>query len=383
MTNCIYHPYPTTNYGFNYGDDPLCLGECCQSLQKADDYINKQGDGGFFQDVLNTINDVMGTPQANGGAQFFLYMNGYAQFFNEDTTGDGTCDTWSFALIGNVYDDSDNELTVNQALRKRMNSLVLNLNQVTQNAINAWQPDITRQTEQYPVFVDLDPYFNNHRFCEPGDGYNDQWYSDNVWIWNLQVGDYQGQDITGGSFVPADPEIQPFSGSLGEGPSGGWKVRPFHPKFQGHTAIKNAIIAKMRVSGMPGVTPSPTTHVPGQCGFHLREEWAKQRSQGTAYITITNLYDGGGNNIGYLDKTEIDNVPSVGMDSALPFVVVVTPWDSGEDYDSFNYYNLRFDYAGMEWTTFDDHGPAHCTVGGRDSPSDNLMTQDMDCVFPC
>lgn len=381
--DCLYRPNPFVYYGPYYQDDTDCTGLCCQSLQRAEDYINKQGDGGFYQDALNTINDIMGTPQANGRDQFFLYINGYVQFFNEDTDG---CDDWTFVLFPDDNDANPNEQTVVKSLRIRMNSLVTNLNQVYQNAINDWQPDISRDTQQYAVYVDVDPFFNNHRFCEPGDTFQDQWTGSNVWIWNLQIDNAQDQAAADSGDTAGLTELHVFESGDENGPRSGWQSRPFHPKYRGHTAIKDAIIAKMRASGMPGVKPAPP-YVPGQCGFHLQERWASRpsRTDGPAYITIAQLVDGAGNKIGFLDRTEIKDNESVSLTSALPYVVVITPWDSGEDWDSWNYYNIHFAYAGKDWDTFTDTGDAHCTVGGRAPTGDGsgFQTQDMDCVFPC
>jgi hypothetical protein len=37
----------------------------------------------------------------------------------------------------------------------------------------------------------------------------------------------------------------------------GRTARPLHPKFNGHTALKNAFIQKMKDDGIPSVKPSP------------------------------------------------------------------------------------------------------------------------------
>lgn len=48
----------------------------------------------------------------------------------------------------------------------------------------------------------------------------------------------------------------------------GWQQRPFHPKAQGYTAIKDAIIAQMKIDQIPaaqGSSASPKGPVATQC----------------------------------------------------------------------------------------------------------------------
>ena len=140
-------------------------------------------------------------------------------------------------------------------------------------------------------YVSITEGFNGGRFCEPGFSYNDQWYNDDVLLWNLNLW-ASTQNVTDeGTISAADQgtpvntttnttQLQPpagvndtlvpgnltaWSGALGCGGGNdvdkGWCRRPFHPKSKGHTAIKNSIIAALQADKFPSVAP-PQTAVP-------------------------------------------------------------------------------------------------------------------------
>ncbi len=53
--------------------------------------------------------------------------------------------------------------------------------------------------------------------------------------------------VNGTKFPPSDP------GDDSGGSGGGYSLRPFHPKYGGHTSIKDALIARMKTDKVPGV----------------------------------------------------------------------------------------------------------------------------------
>jgi hypothetical protein len=125
-------------------------------------------------------------------------------------------------------------------------------------------------------YVSVTEGFNGHRFCEAGHSFEDQWYSDQVYIWNLQYFN-NNQEVTGTvissdkdsdghqvlwmqwpftnqSMADFDTGLSEQSGSGGGNEiSNGWRLRPFHPKANGHTVIKNSVIAQLKADKVPGV----------------------------------------------------------------------------------------------------------------------------------
>src|SRR5436190_12966650 len=79
-----------------------------------------------------------------------------------------------------------------------------------------------------------------------------QWYSNEVFVWNLQYFSQPGQELAdaqGTTFMklPDEANLEGFSNAPsgsggGNELSNGWKLRPFHPKVAGLTVIKNAVI---------------------------------------------------------------------------------------------------------------------------------------------
>lgn len=117
-------------------------------------------------------------------------------------------------------------------------------------------------------FIPISPGFDHHRFCEPEhENLFKQFFSKDVWLWNLSY-------INGGNEVSM-PTLQYNNGTLymgqadgddaanyadggiasggGNEVKNGWRYRPFHPKKDGHTAIKDAIIARFKADKVTGV----------------------------------------------------------------------------------------------------------------------------------
>jgi hypothetical protein len=249
INNCIYQP-PTENYGKPYPDPTgLCGGNFSQSLA----YINKEGDGGLYQDELNTVNDLLLHPAVKGNEDFKLYILSYAHFFNVDTTW---CNTESFAPLANW---GGNKPLLTQQLRTDINNAVNTVNSILQRVAN----DVKDPRVKY---IDISPAFNGHRFCEANHNLHDQFYNNDVWLWNLNIPL---------SDPPADPSLTDLwissaelpnrtvfvpTGTIEEQGSGGgglvWTQRPFHPKQGGNQAIKDIVIAEAKADEIPGVLVS-------------------------------------------------------------------------------------------------------------------------------
>lgn len=119
-----------------------------------------------MNDVQKKIDGIDGTfvdefPQAiktifENAPGTHLFITGYPRFFNPDTE---YCSKVSFKSF--CRDNKTLPLTKDR--RTQMNNLTLRLNKKIQSIIDASQPESGKIT-----YVDTDPYFDGHRFCEEG-----------------------------------------------------------------------------------------------------------------------------------------------------------------------------------------------------------------------
>lgn len=261
---CIYHSSPLTNYGPAYADDKDRTGACAKALDDALNYITNA----LQQDLINTINDILADPSVKSNPDFLLYLTGYAQFFGTDY------DPWCNQEAWNIRPAISPTPYLSQELRSAFNDRVSKVNELYRKTIQETFPHQAR-------YIDLDPGFQGHRFCEPGMNHGDQLNTDTnfekVYLWNLnwpfQVANQpapnpdekdgnitsdEAQQLFGGNGVTA------WSGSGGEGnsPGNGWRLRPFHPRYSGYSSIKNAILAQMKADGLPKDNSAPTISEP-------------------------------------------------------------------------------------------------------------------------
>lgn len=132
-------------------------------------------------------------------AEQYLYVIGYARFFNDATTGSDTCDGWTFS--GSAGLEGGHYPPVSQALRQRMNGLITAFNQRYVDAINAYKAP----NNKYVGFISVDDGFENHRFCEPGASFQDQFYSAETYLWNLSAQDGETVAAWNESSISTDP----------------------------------------------------------------------------------------------------------------------------------------------------------------------------------
>jgi hypothetical protein len=113
-------------------------------------------------------------------------------------------------------------------------------------------------------YVPITDGFQARRFCELGASFEDQYYSDNTYLWSLQFINKDGQAIAGQTvdmpnglkYMSLPQEAADFLRNIGnivDAILKGWTLLPFHPKFKGHTVIKDAVIAQAKADKVPGV----------------------------------------------------------------------------------------------------------------------------------
>ncbi|KAJ9637335.1 hypothetical protein H2199_007622 [Coniosporium tulheliwenetii] len=222
VINCVYQQYLLINYGPAYPDPN---GLCAIAIKNATDYIERAAGSnpdvlGLSEDLAATLDDIFASNKIGDRESFRLYVTGIA-----------------------------------------INGLVEKFNRVYEKTIADYPDKRVR-------YVEVTQGFEGNRFCEEGKSHRDQYYSDDVWLWNLpppyetdQTAEMDHYYTTRSAILDKeDPEdfshvfdifndVKFESGVNGPG----WMLRPFHPKEKGHAAIKDAIIAQARRDGVPGV----------------------------------------------------------------------------------------------------------------------------------
>ncbi|PMD34303.1 hypothetical protein L207DRAFT_547542 [Hyaloscypha variabilis F] len=284
---CIYQPISPEHpfgWGLPWDEDPTGTGLCKQNIKLAETYLGQPAGSGYRKDFTKALNDIVTFAQGKQALNqpFDLYVSSYVQFFDNTTDG---CDGWTFA-----HDRlSTGKPKLVKGLRTVINENVQQLNSIQADIIKNYQ--IPAHTPMNPNFrvhnSQPDSTFQGHRFCEQGHTFEDQYYNQDVWLWNLQYYDEKtgSEEVgvpttTGGvEFMAAPPGLdvtQGFETVMGDDtnpaaviPQGddvntqqygfGWTARPFHPKYPGHTALANFFIQQMRNDNIPGVKPTAST----------------------------------------------------------------------------------------------------------------------------
>ncbi|KAH6342924.1 hypothetical protein HBI37_091310 [Parastagonospora nodorum] len=182
-------------------------GNCSQEIARASSYINGKDKDQLFQDVLSTIDSIFGHEKVKTNDHFQLFMPGYVQIFYANG-GDGDwCSNATFAVV-------DNGPLLILELRRSINQLLQDLNAGIKAGIAA--SSYSGRTH----FIDVDPQFNGHRFCQPEHTTIEQYTSDKVYLWNMSPAEANATDP-------------------------GMSLRTFHPKEIGYRAMTNAIIQNL------------------------------------------------------------------------------------------------------------------------------------------
>lgn len=247
--NCIYQPDLNTDYGPDYADDTNRTGACANAMNISKGYIQDPKKGLAF-DLNVTFLNMLDTELVRNNPDLRIYQTGYAHFFNVD---EEWCNGESFGATPGIIPGA-HKPKLSQQLRTDINDLIQQVNTVIQQVAGTF-------AENNFGFIDISPGFDGHRFCESGGTHLSQYYSDDVWFWNLSYPWFGPTNTTNSTDVTLDGplfggNVTTDSGSGNGNVAQGWELRPFHPKLSGHTAIMNAIIAKLRADKVPGVSPS-------------------------------------------------------------------------------------------------------------------------------
>ena len=135
-------------------------GNCDTEVAKAYELIANPD---LSADIASVIREIF---NKNGNEGFKIYMTGYVTFFNELTP---LCDSSSFRIYNPHYDDTHKENGqpfLTRALRTQLNDIVIALNAMLSHitdSVNTHYANAHRV-----VFVDPNPAYTGHRWCENG-----------------------------------------------------------------------------------------------------------------------------------------------------------------------------------------------------------------------
>ncbi|EON69146.1 hypothetical protein W97_08332 [Coniosporium apollinis CBS 100218] len=230
IENCIYQPKRDKDYGPEYPDPS---GECFKALQRARCAVTSWT---FVKGIRNSINAVLDESRIKRDTNFRLYVLGYADLFNHD---DRACDDWSFG----VWPGKQQKLST--VLRKDIN-LVIDAGRFLYDKL------INRVLHNSKVrYIDINAAFAKHRFCEPTEEGTLAAQAANSWLWSLEwTGCIPLAQQSAVQQTPLMSESWPeFCRKCGDLGQLGEVQRPFHPKPEGHKAIKDALTAVLKSEG--------------------------------------------------------------------------------------------------------------------------------------
>ncbi|KAF4628357.1 hypothetical protein G7Y89_g9796 [Cudoniella acicularis] len=136
-----------------------------------------------FTTALDDIIKVAQDTQTSNNP-FDLYVSSYVRFFDNTTDG---CDEWSF-----THDRlSTGKPKLVKRLRTTINDNFQRMNGIQAEVIkNCQMPPHTPVNPNFRIHNSQpDSIFNGHRFCEQNHTFEDQYYNQGVWLWNLQYYD--------------------------------------------------------------------------------------------------------------------------------------------------------------------------------------------------
>ena len=135
-------------------------GDCDTELAKAYEILASPD---LPASIVSALDEII---QKNSKDDFKIYMTGYVTFFNETTP---LCESSSFRIYYPHYDDTHEEKSepfLTTALRTQLNDVVKDLNKMLSSvtdSVNALYAHTQRV-----IFVDPNPAYAGHRWCEDG-----------------------------------------------------------------------------------------------------------------------------------------------------------------------------------------------------------------------
>ena len=195
-------------------------GSFTQGCDVAINIANQKRNDTLSSDIALALNQIIDKAGRNR-APFRIYHVGYPVFFNADTN---SCNDTTFNIWRPEHDPSHRNggPYLDKALRLKLNQLTVNLNQFLASIADTVNAQYQQKGYTYnPVtFVDPNPHFDNHRFCErdigttevtePDSNRLDTWLFFRDWPDNtLPVANISSRDLVNNA--PGDDSLQASS----------------------------------------------------------------------------------------------------------------------------------------------------------------------------
>lgn len=175
--NCVLTPNPV-RWPSTY------QGWCSAAKTKARNHMRDTSDQGLLARLKNSYIQLL---QKSGRKNLGLYVTGYPEFFNNETT---TCDWSTFFYLADGYKSPFSDpryVFLTQAFRTEMNGLVTDLNSVIEAAVDAANAEWGGAQVTYVAMVEPWRAGNDHRWCannkvyEPDSTRDDTWFFLSAW----------------------------------------------------------------------------------------------------------------------------------------------------------------------------------------------------------
>lgn len=259
--------------------------DCEKVIQSGHDTINSQK---FKDDLNGLIKAIVDKGRSTTvGKRFKVFVVGYAQFFNQQTT---QCNKISFKPSWNPLPAQ--KLTIER--RKAMNELALALNKALSDAVNGFR-------DMGVYWIDYDKEFEGHRFCDREEPNPDdpETYFFNYYTQEdpkLKIAQrvfekmptYQASvngEIGNGNFKTDEDFINALSEVVKDDPEAKSSlsdtVRVFHPSTRGHQKIREVVLNALKDNGIPTGTAlvQPLSPQPPKCHGVGGDTWMLSRDQ--------------------------------------------------------------------------------------------------------
>ena len=135
-------------------------GDCDAAIRFAYNKINGRD---LFNDIASALHQMI---DKSGRDDFKVYQTGYRGFFNQDTD---ICDYTTFYYWQpghHAFHRIGNWAYLEKPLRLKLNNLVAELNTMLRQVVDLVNRSYQGSSGQREWFIDPNPVFDGHRFCE-------------------------------------------------------------------------------------------------------------------------------------------------------------------------------------------------------------------------
>ena len=139
----------------------IFAGDCAHEIARANESMH---DGAFGTGLIKTMQSIL---NQSGRPDFKLFFVGYPGFFNSDQDD---CEQVTFSIWNPHHSEqpqSDLSATwLHKDLRLALNTLVAEVNALISKSVEAVNRVRETSSAQNVTFIDPNPVYNSHRFCE-------------------------------------------------------------------------------------------------------------------------------------------------------------------------------------------------------------------------